>query len=197
MEGLNAICGGISAGLIANRCDKANLGGFKNRIILIPFADIDRSATTSPGMMVTSLVLKASKKAYAIEGLPKSNEAKAELTKGAFVNRWKHTVITRLFEDSVAAKQLGQQLVNDTVVVIMERNVAAGNEDMAFEIYGFECGLRISAATIDPNDADTKGAGMYTLESDESSLEPVAPRTYLVGTASATLTAIEAMLNPV
>lgn len=190
-------CETLKANMLANFCDKAPVGGAKDEMYLIPFADIDKAlSTVSPtnGMLLTALVMKSGKKGYKLLGRRYSNEFQSELVVGTFMDQWKHTVTFRVLEDTVEAKAWVNSLLNTRVVAVPEKYVMNLNSANAFDVLGFDCGLEVISITSNNADGDTKGAFVVTLASNEKSLEPKMPMTYLSTDYATTKTALEALL---
>lgn len=191
-----ALCNGIAASVDPS-CKTSFVGGFKDRLIIIPFEAIDRDPLDVSGMKITQIALKSGKVAYYIRAKKYAHVPTSEFVpnnKGE--DRWKHVVGTVIQVDDVESKTFLNQLAGHRYVVIAEKNVASGNEKNAFEVYGYDSGMWLTASSINSQDGDSKGAYVVSLESNEMSLELFSPRTFDVGTYANTQTAVESLLIP-
>ena len=190
-------CSELASNMIPDLCGKAAVGGVKAAMYVLPFDYIDRTASTlSPTnpLLLTALVMQATKKGYKLEGKAYSNELMSEMVKGTYIDLWKHTVTFKVLEDTAAAAKWVDSLKNTRVVVVVETFTASGNLDSSFKVAGFDCGLELSEASSNFSDGDTKGAFALVASSNEKSLEPYPHRYYLNTSYAATKTALEALL---
>lgn len=187
-------CDQLTQNLIADWCEKSPESGFLATMYVIPYNSINRTTSTRAGQQLTELLLKAgSPIGRKLVGKDYSNEMAAEMVKGTFFDRWKHSVPFKILEDSAAADEWLHSLANTKVVVVLVKNTAPGNETSGFLVAGFDRGLKVMTATANWADADTGGAWDVKLESDEKALEPRSPLRYIKTDAAVTLAALEAI----
>lgn len=187
-------CDQLTQNLIADWCGKSPESGFLATMYVIPYDSINKTTSTRSGQTLTELLLKAgSPIGRKLVGKDYSNEMAAEMVKGTFFDRWKHSVPFKILEDSATADEWLHSLANTKVVVVLVKNTAPGNETSGFLVAGFDRGLKVMTATANWADADTGGAWDVKLESDEKALEPRSPLRYIKTDAAVTLAALEAL----
>lgn len=194
----NTICTQLSVSLLADLCGKGNEAGFLDTMWLIPYASIDRTLSTRTGQTLSALILKTGlPKAVKLRGKDYSNELACEFVPGTFSDRWKHTVPFKVLEDSAAADEWVNALINTKVVAVLQKNTAIGNETQGFLVAGFDRGLKVMSAGANFADNDTKGAFDIKLESHEKALELRSPLRYVMTSVDVTLAALEALVAPI
>lgn len=190
-------CDTLSKNLLADYCAKAPVGGSKDALYLININDLDRTASTisaTNDQLITAIVAQATKHGYKLTGKVYLGGGQADLVKGANFDLYNHQLPFKILEDSVEADKWADTLKNGRYVAILEKNVAAGNEANAFMVYGWDCGLEVTAYSSNIDDADLKGVPSLTLGSNEKSYEPRPPRRYLSTDYTTTKAALEALL---
>ncbi len=184
-----ATCDALTAG-IAYDCANPPTGGANDRLILVNFADIDGAVTydgTNP-LIVTNITSGAGT-GFNFEGLNNSNEPRAALVKGRYVNGYDHEVRFKCFSNSPDAKAQLTKLDGALVVAIVQNNHKGSDGEAAFEIYGLETGLRLQELERILADAETQGAYNILIKNDDISKPSTLPHT-LYDTDFATTKAI-------
>lgn len=115
-------CSQISTDIL-NNCDNYLVAGSDDTLILLPYNDIDRVLSTfdvTNKHMLTSIVMKSTKKGYKVEGRNFSNDADYALVKTKYSNDWDHNLMFRIFDISPATKEWIAQLGNGRVVALLK-----------------------------------------------------------------------------
>lgn len=195
-----AICGKIFSEQSFD-CDSKPTGGIEQTIILINREDInlsttvlDRTLTDSSGThKITTLELASGTTGYEFTSI----RSKRLFSAGANINinddgpnDWTHTLNTRVFnlceESLVFLKGLGE---GAEVVAVVQTNDKGTNSACAFQVYGFDKGLKLLEATYNSN--ENKGTVPVVLASQEPDLEPYPPMLYLDTDYATSLAAFE------
>ncbi len=199
-----AICGKIFSEQSWD-CDNKPTGGIDQEIILINKSDInltttvlDRTLTDSAGThKVTTLELKSGATGYSFSSI----RSKRLFSVGASINinddgpnDWTHTLNTRVFnlceESLVFLKGLGE---GAEVVAVVQTNDKGTDSACAFQVYGFDKGLKLTEATYNSN--ENKGTIPLVLASAAPDFEPYPPMLYLDTDYATTLAAFEAKFS--
>ena len=177
------ICEYLIAAGISKDCTDPIKPGLEKRGVIINRADIDFGKVTysedNPNI-ISALPLKSGKKAYNIyqqTNTPFNGTNKA-FAAGTNSNSFTKQVAFIVQDDGPdVARDIIDPLANGEFVVILEnkykklQGTPAGAA--AFEVYGFDTGLKQSEGTDDKNSADTDGCWAITLQ------ETSAPRSGL------------------
>lgn len=173
-----ATCDNINADILYD-CDNPPSGGANDRLILFNYDDINGNVTIDPSnkIIFTNITLASGKRGYVFEGLNNSNEPRSEMIKGRYVNGYDHEVMFKVFLNSPAAKAQLQRLDGAKVVALVQNNHKGEDGNAAFEIYGYETGLRLQELTRTIADAETQGAYNVVIRNDEVSRPSSLPQT--------------------
>jgi hypothetical protein len=189
-----AVCDDITAG-IAYDCANPPTGGANDRLILVNFKDIDGNVTynaTNP-LVVEAITLGAAT-GYVFEGLNASNEPRAALVKGRYVNGYDHEVRFKTFSNAIATKTQLSKLDGALVVAIVQNNHKGAAGEAAFEIYGLETGLRLQELERIIADAELQGAYNILIKNDEISKPSTLPHTLFITDFAASLAVVDGIL---
>jgi len=197
------VCDVITAG-IAYDCANPPTGGANDRLILVNFSDIDGNVTynATNKLLVENITLLGGAVGYAFEGLNNSNEPRAAMVKGRYLNAYDHEVRFKVFSNSIAAKAQLTKLDGALVVAIVQNNhkggdpVPGGTEvgEAAFEIYGLETGLRLQELERIIADAELQGAYNLLIKNDEVSRPSTLPHTLFITSFAASLAVVDSIL---
>tara|TARA_R110000868_G_scaffold21064_4_gene88023 strand:- start:2236 stop:2817 length:582 start_codon:yes stop_codon:yes gene_type:complete len=192
-----AVCDLLTAG-IAYDCANPPSGGANDRLILVNFADIDGNVTynVSNALVVEAITLPALTYGYVFEGLNNSNEPRAALVKGRYVNGYDHEVRFKCFSNSIAAKAQLTKLDGALVVAIVQNNHKGAAGEAAFEIYGLQTGLRLQELERILADAELQGAYNLLLKNDEVSKPSTLPHTLYITDFASSLAVVDGILEP-
>ena len=175
-------CAKITAGIALN-CDKPLVAGNKDLLTLINMDDvvgITRNVTNPQIIEGITLVSSPAAKAYQFEGKNSSIDTKSDLIKGKYSENYGHQVLFRVFEDGPDVKLQIEKLGKGKFIAIYEKNYRGTADKAAFEIRGLDVGLVATVITQDSTDADTTGAYIITLASQEGFPEPHLPATFFL-----------------
>lgn len=190
-------CAKITAGIALN-CDKPLVAGNKDLITLINLDDIvgyQRNTTNPQIIEGITLVGSPAAKGYKFEGKNSSIDSKSDLIKAKYSENYNHQVIFRVFEDGPDVKLQLEKLAKGKFVAVIEKNYRGALDKAAFEIRGTDVGLVCTVLTQDSTDADTTGAYVITLASQDGFPEPHLPATFFLtdyATTKAAYTALSA-----
>lgn len=162
-------CESLIAQDIVIPCEDQVTKGLEGDGAIINREDIDFSKTIIEGNVIKTLVLKASKKAYAIrqEGSNPYTGTKTELNVGTYRNSWKNTVVIVVLANTPdVVANIIDGLANGKFVVIL-RNLSKGGDGKAeYQVFGYAQALKASAGENDKYSDDTEGGWLITLEEE-------------------------------
>lgn len=111
--------------------------------------------------------------------------------------RWSHEVDFLAFNVLAADKKQIEKLKNGDIVAIVYNKFKGVSGNGAFEVYGFDAGLRVDTAERDVSNADTQGAFSIKLMSDQAvGLEPFLPKTLFITDYATSLAVVEGLYTP-
>lgn len=177
-------------------CSKLPFAGLETVAKIINLDDLDKAASTfAPGSNITlnSIVLKAGKSAYKLEGFKKSNNAKFSLVKKENLNdSFSHSVMGTVFQMTPTVKeQLKNMTVGGRVVIIVENKYKGVTQEDAFEVYGFDAGMELSETSRELN--ANNGVTAIAFASVKDQEEPAPPYTYFDTDYATTKAAFDAL----
>lgn len=171
-------CGNISAGQIFD-CLNPLQAGSENTMLLMNRGDI--ASTTRNGVdneIVENIILNSGALAYNFEGQDSSNAAKANVVKVSVFRKWNHEVNFMAFGVDAETKEQMQKMKDSEIVAIIYNKNKGTDGDAAFEMYGLDSGMKVEAMESDKTNADSQGAFVIQLKSnEETGLEPFPPKT--------------------
>lgn len=173
-----AVCDNLNDDILYD-CDNPPSGGANDRLILFNFDDINGNVTIdgNNSLLFTNITLASGKRGYVFEGLNNSNEPRSAMVKGRYVNGYDHEVIFKVFKNSPDAKAQLKRLDGAKVVALVQNNHKGEDGNAAFEIYGYETGLRLQELERVIADAETQGAYNVVIRNDEVSRPSSLPQT--------------------
>lgn len=198
-----SVCGKINAGALWD-CSQKDTGGIEQvEILLINRGDIDLSKTVVQRDMtnnihkISKLQLVTGAKAYSFQGISSKRVLSASYSKqdGDFLDTVSHTVNIAIYnqcEESLVT--LNQFVDGAEVVAIIENKSKGNNNTCAFQIYGFDRGLK--AGEMNYNSNENNGIVLLPLMSREPDFEPYVPYNYLETDYATTKTKIETLKSP-
>lgn len=163
-------CSTILKNSILNDCTEDFGKGLEQDSYLINRADLDMSATTITGNIISALALKSGKKAFKVHS-PSSTAYTGTTSEGAktnFGSTVDKTVPILLMANSPKNAETVDSLRDGKYILIVE-NVAKGaatetKGNQAFEVYGYEQGLTFESFTKDPYSDDSNGGYIVTMK---------------------------------
>lgn len=189
-------CTSIVEGVVAYQCCAPAIGGAFGDITLINFSDIDKDASIVTDNIITELVLKAGdRKAYRFDFLDNTPIGTPTYQKGTYIGYWQHDVAMRFLVKSEAVKKFHNDMMCGRVIAIVHNKERGIDEDMSYEVYGWDSGLELNESTGTTEMAD---GVVYetTIGSGEASKEKSLPKTLNYGSETLTEQAIESLVNP-
>lgn len=191
-----ADCSRISAGLAAAACNAVAVPGTAARVILLNYADIDRTAITETSNVVSALALIGAAVGYSFESLPDATVGSVALAVGTYINQFDHTIDGRVFVKSESAKAFINGLKNARVVALVENKYfnAADATPVKYELYGLDSGLEATEITGDTSFPD-QTVFTFKLASSENAKEGSLPKTLYTTSVSATDTLVSGLLS--
>lgn len=191
------ICGKISANLAID-CDHPLQAGTEDTLILINRSDI--ASTTRNGSnaeIIENIILATGTTGYVWQGQNNSISAKSSLVKLKHFSRWSHEIECLVFGADASAKEQLQKLKDGDVSAIVYNKFKGNAGNAAFEIYGFDAGLKVESIERDLMSADTQGAYTIKLMSNkDTGLEPFQPKTIFKTDYATTLAVVEGLYTP-
>lgn len=185
-------CAELSKGLIADACKRA-VSGLHGRIVLMNYADIDRTATTELNGVVGALQLKAGKYAQAFEFKDTTLVAEHNLVKEAYLPTWEHIINAKILAKTQDAKNALEVLAKAKVVAIVENKEQGEAGEVKYEMYGYDAGLELTESNNSTAFADGVVFNIK-LSSPANEKESTLPKTIYVTDATTTDTLIEGLL---
>ncbi|OAB78776.1 hypothetical protein [Cochleicola gelatinilyticus] len=155
---------------ILQSCDDLPKKGLaNNKAVIVNVSDVDWSSTTSSGATVTSLTLKSGNTGYKLEDFKDLASTNSSFAPNAedvdgFTHSWLSRILTTKAEDAESANQLK----NGRFIMVVETNYGRGTTN-SYKVYGFENGLKLAEMTN--GSKDNSGAILYTLTSEEGTVE--------------------------
>lgn len=186
-------CAKIANSLVFAACVSAAVG-LEASIYIVNFDDIDRSASSVTGNVISDFVLKTGAYGYKYESAKNAIEANSPLNKGTYLNRFDHNIVFRAFSKTQDIKDEFRKLANARVVVIVE-NLNTGDDNTHFEVYGWDAGLEVTDFQASTTDTDGVVATV-TLNSGDNAKESDLPKSFYKTSIATTRAALEALLPP-
>lgn len=154
-------------GGIGIQCNTIVASGVKDRLLLIPYEDLDFSLTTFndtifPEENVISLLKpKVGKKFFEFTGQNNSIVARNSFTRNQFQGTFTHEIDFIVFD--VTAKALAEinRINKGRLIAIFE------DSNKQFRVAGLDAGLRTSANSSDTSNTEIGGSHQITLSSAE------------------------------
>ena len=189
-------CGTLAANLTAD-CANPLTPGTEDNLYLINKEDITGATfDVANPLVMTGFTLAATKKVYKVEGKKNSNVPSSTLAKKKYDNFHKHQVEFVGFNIDPAVKKEIDKIPHGEYVAIVENKHKGTAGNTAFEVYGWKNGMICDKLDRNPTDADSGGAYMITLASDDATPEPHIPYTLFTTDYATTLAIITALLAP-
>ena len=177
---------------IIKDCDNKPVGGLEVSAVLINLDDIDKVATTfdaTNDLIITNLATKSATTGYLLEGIKQTNGASWEFVeKEDTFDGYKHLFAGVILTPSAANKKLMAQLASGgRYVVVVEKKFKGALSVDAFEVLGYNAGLKVKTAIWNSKESD--GVIKFELASDDGYEEPEMTRNLLETDYDTTATA--------
>lgn len=188
-----ATCGAITAGASYD-CDNPLQPGVNPRVWLINKDDIASTTVGSNASVITAMTLKATKAAYAFEGMRQSVDPQVQFVPQTFAVGYDHILNIQVFDISSTQKLNLEKMALGKMVAIVENANVAGNDDSVFEVFGLGVGMEVVTLTRLSKDSETMGSFSIGLKtSDNEGKEAKLPLSFWNTNYATTLAAIEAL----
>lgn len=180
----------ITAGFTID-CDALPIGGLESDLVIINRADVDVDSVTfdaSNRIKMTNLQLKSGKTGYGVAGVKQSNGKLYSLVvKENTYDKFTHGIRFTIFNPSAALKLQLQNMVGGSFVAVVNQKWKGVDNVDAFEVLGYDAGLKLSVVTNDSNANDN--SILVELASESNFEERNVPYTLLETDYATTLTA--------
>jgi hypothetical protein len=186
-------CSKITQGLQAVNCGQPAIAGTGPRVILINYADIDRSLSTVADNVITSLVLKADVVGYEFQSLDNANLGEVSYNKTTYFGNWQHDLTMRIFAKDEGAKKFANDMNGARVVAVVENKELGTDGNVKYEVYGWDAGLELNEGTASTDMADNV---VYLLKmgSGTNSKENSLPKSVFKTNLATTETMLDSLL---
>lgn len=165
-------CGELSAGVVLDSCKRA-IAGINSDVILINYADIDRVASVVTDNVITTLTLKATKKAYKFECRDGSPVGEVNLVKGKHLPGWDHILnLVAITKTEDIKKMISILAVAKIVAIVDNKEQGGATKATRYEVYGYDAGLELmeSANTTEFADEIVYNLKLGTAEAKENAI---------------------------
>ncbi|PZR18863.1 MAG: hypothetical protein DI539_16115 [Flavobacterium psychrophilum] len=152
---------------IADDCTDAKnaVAGISTKAVIINVDDIDLTALTLSGAVITNLSLLSGATGYSAVTVKRLHNTASEFAANdAGVDKYNHSYSGRIFAQGRKAAELSSQLKNGRFIVIVETSWGKGTDD-AFAVFGTQNGLVMTESTFNSNEND--GGVLFVLGSEE------------------------------
>lgn len=164
-------------------CVNLPIAGLEVNMIIVNRKDVDLTATTfdvNNRLLCTNFQLKSEKTGFLVEGIKQSNSKNYALVlKENLPDKFSHAISGTVFNPSVENKlQVAQLALGATYVAIVQQKWKGADNKDAFEILGFNVGLKLTEATN--NSGENDNTIVLTLASEDGFEEPTLPLNLLM-----------------
>lgn len=165
-----SVCGKINANLMPD-CTTPLHGGVDDLLYLINWADIsDQNAIilrngVNP-QIIENIILSSGALAYYYQGKNGSVHPSYKMVVQKYARVYEHNISAIVFDITPTGKAQLETLAQGRVVAIAQNRYKGTGQNCAFEVYGLDAGLLLSALSRDPMNADSAGAFEITLTTD-------------------------------
>ena len=149
-------CGGLEADILKD-CENKASGGLETNVVLIRRTDVDYAASTYDKATgtITNLATKSGTTGYSLEGMNQIFGASSELVvKETSFDKHKHLFKGVVLTPSAENKLSVNNMTDDLYVVVVEKLYKGANQKDAFEVLGWQRGLKVSAMVWNSQEND-------------------------------------------
>lgn len=159
----------ITQDILFDCADMPKKGLAGGSAVIINYDDIDRASTTVSGATITDL--QTTNTGYKLEWYKELASVNTSFSPNTEdVDGFLHQFLGRLSTTTAENAERASELKAGKFVVIVETNYKGDNNTSAYKVYGFENGLSLSELT--QNSLENSGSILFTLASQEGSIEP-------------------------
>ena len=160
----------VTVGLLFNCLDAPKKGIVGGKGVLINWDDIDRTASTTNGSIITDLVTKSGTTGIAGEWYKDLASATGTFAPSAEdIDGFIHAFLSRLGNTSAGSADRANEMKGSRFVMVYETKYKGTNDVEALKVAGWDNGLRLSEMVFDT--AANSGAGLFTLATEEGDVE--------------------------
>lgn len=175
-------------------CENLPVSGLEVNALIFNKNDIDTSATTfdvANKILMTNFQALSGKQGFKIEGIKQSNTKNYSLVVNEnLFDKWLHQFNGIIFNPTAANKlQLSNLSKDGRYVVIIEQLWKGANDESAFEVLGYNVGLKLTESVN--NSVENQNGVTLVLASEAGYEEPEVPYTLLETDYVTTKTAFE------
>jgi len=149
-------CDGLAADIIKD-CENKASGGLETNVVIIRRVDIDYATSVYDKATgtITSLATKSGTTGYSLEGMNQVFGASSELVpKETSFDKHKHLFKGVVLTPSTANKLSANNMTDDLHVIVVEKLYKGVAQADAFEVLGWQRGLKISAMVWNSQEND-------------------------------------------
>lgn len=160
----------LTANILFDCADTPKKGIDGGTAVLINWDDIDWTATTKSGAIITDLVLKSGTAGFKLDwykDLASANSAFAPNTED--VDGFTHSFLGRISTTTALHAERANELKGGRFVVVYESKYKGTLSAEAFKVRGIEAGLKLSEMT--ENTLENSGSILFTLATEEGDVE--------------------------
>ena len=168
-------CNKLKADIITN-CDESSSAGLETNVVIIARSDIDYATSVYDTVTgtITNLATNSGSTGYLLEGIKQNFGASSELVpKETSLDKHKHLFSGVVLSPSAENKRSLNDMGDDLYIVVVEKMYKGVDDKDAFEILGWENGLRISSMVWNSQEDD--GIVKFEVSSVEGHEEKVLP----------------------
>lgn len=189
-------CAEISSDLTFD-CNSPIVGGVRNEIILFNYDDFQGATITFNGsntLIVEDIVLPSGVTGYTYSCPENGFNALASLVEGAYFPTYDHKIMGLVFDLSAAGKLQLEKLAKGKVVVLVKNNYKGTSGNAAYELYGYDVGLKLRQLDQDKKNKDNQSAYAFTLATPDDIKEPRLPRTVFITSYAVTTALVDSLV---
>lgn len=177
---------------IAIDCNNLAIGGVEDDVVILPFNEVDKTASTinaTNRLLLDALACVSGKTGFLLEGVKQAQGFLAEFVPSTETyDKWRHAYDGVIGTPSAANRLQASKLSKGKpYMVVIRRRYKGASKAEEFIVLGWDAGLYITAMT--ENSRENDGMIKFTFSSKDDSLEYDMFRTLLDTDNATTLTA--------
>lgn len=188
---IKKITASLSYGCDTSHPAKSGLDG--GRVVIINKSDIDVSALTMSGNVITNLTLVSGATAFQIGHIKQLGSTASEFAVNDSLDTYTHTFNGRVYTSSASDIERIKELSDGEFIVISETKWKGTNNAAAFKVYGIDNGLKMVEGTYSSLEND--GSFVFSLASVEGFGESYLHNIYLETNYATTKAKIDSLFT--
>jgi hypothetical protein len=141
--------------------------GLETRAVIISKSDLDLTAVTSSGSVVTNITLASGATGYYCDWIKQQGNATAAFSSAEnSADVFNQSFVARIHGQGSQDAERARELASGEYIVITQTKWKGTDNVEAYKVYGFDSGLKMSELTHSVNEND--GSMLYTLSSVEN-----------------------------